>query len=167
MKIYLGLGSNVGKRIENLQVAINLLDLRAGRVLAVSSVYETAPMYVEQQAPFLNLVALLDTNRDPEALLETVKEVEREVGRVPRQRYGPREIDIDLLAAADGTRLQTPNLTLPHPQLTERRFVLEPLAELAPDLEIEGKTVAEWLEEPSIRQQECRPTRMTLFVHQD
>lgn len=167
MKIYVGLGSNVGDRMENLQVALNLLDLRAGSVIALTSVYETAAMYIEDQAPFLNMVVLLDTTREPEELLETVKQIEWEVGRVPRQRYGPREIDIDLLAAADGQTVRTANLSLPHPQLTERRFVLEPLAEIAPNLSVNGRTVTEWLQDPAVQRQDCKRRPVTLFVHRD
>lgn len=134
MLAYLGLGSNLGDRLSNLQAAVNFLDLRAGRVLRVSSVYETEPMYVVDQPSFLNAAAELSTDLHPERLLETVKAIEAEIGRQPRERYGPREVDIDLLVMLDCensvVHVQSDRLTLPHPHIAERVFVLQPLSEL-------------------------------------
>lgn len=168
MRVFLGLGSNIGERLQNLQAAVNLLDLRVGSVVRIASVYETAPVYVEDQPPFLNTVVELDTNLTPEDLLRAVKEVESEIGRTPRERFGPREIDIDLLATEDGIEVSSDRLSLPHPHLTERRFVLEPLAELCPDLTVGSRRVAEWLAQPNIQEQKVERTgESLLFVHRD
>lgn len=168
MRVLLGLGSNVGERLRNLQAAVNLLDLRAGTVVRIASVYETAPVYVERQPPFLNTVVELETQLTPERLLEAVKEVEKEVGRISRERFGPREIDIDLLLINDGTCVCTERLTIPHAHLTERRFVLEPLAELCPRCVVNGRTVIEWLGSPSVQAQQVERTgESLLFVHSD
>lgn len=168
MRVFLGLGSNIGERLQNLQAAVNLLDLRAGSVLRIASVYETAPVYIEDQPPFLNTVVELDTNLSPHELLLAVKEVEREIGRVPRERFGPREIDVDILLLEGETTVQTDNLVLPHPHITERRFVLEPLAELCPDCVVNGKSIAEWLAAPEIQDQQAKRTsEPLLFVHRD
>ncbi|MER3462072.1 MAG: 2-amino-4-hydroxy-6-hydroxymethyldihydropteridine diphosphokinase, partial [Armatimonadota bacterium] len=103
MRVFLGLGSNVGERLQNLQAAVNLLDLRVGTVVRIASVYETAPVYVEDQPSFLNTVVELETKMPPGDLLRAVKDVEREIGRISRERFGPREIDVDLLLFKDGT----------------------------------------------------------------
>lgn len=168
MRVFLGLGSNVGERLQNLQAAVNLLDLRVGSVLRIASVYETAPVYVEEQPPFLNTVVELDTHLTPEDLLRAIKEVEVEIGRTPRERFGPREIDIDLLLAEDGTEVHSDTLSLPHAHLTERRFVLEPLAELCPDCVINGRRVDDWLADPMVQAQRVERTcESLLFVHSD
>lgn len=168
MRVFLGLGSNIGERLQNLQAAVNLLDLRVGSVVRIASVYETAPVYVEDQPPFLNTVVELDTNLTPEDLLRAVKEVEIEIGRTPRERFGPREIDIDLLITEDGTEVNSDRLNLPHPNLTERRFVLEPLAELCPDLAVGSRRIAEWLAQPNVQAQQVeRTSESLLFVHRD
>ncbi len=133
---YLGLGSNLGDRLANLQSAANFLDLRAGDVVRISKVYQTEPMYVENQPAFLNAVVELGTELEPMELLEIVKAIEDEIGRIPRERFGPREIDIDLLAYYPKIEFENERLKLPHPNIKERRFVLEPLNELRPDLEI-------------------------------
>lgn len=168
MRVFLGLGSNVGERLQNLQAAVNLLDLRVGTVLRIASVYETAPVYVQEQPPFLNTVVEVDTNLAPEDLLRAVKEVEAEIGRIPRERFGPREIDIDLLITEDGMEVNSDKLRLPHPHLTERRFVLEPLAELCPGCVVNGRCVADWLAEPAVQAQRVERTgESLLFVHRD
>lgn len=110
------------------------------RWTSASSIYETAPMYVEDQPSFFNSAAAGTTELGPFALLQRLKETERNVGREVRTRFGPREIDLDLIAygrlqlASQGDR----TLELPHPRTLERRFVLEPLAEIAPELELPG-----------------------------
>jgi 2-amino-4-hydroxy-6-hydroxymethyldihydropteridine diphosphokinase len=167
MRALLGIGSNVGDRIGNLQAAVNFLDLRAGSVLAVSSVYETAPLYVEDQQSFYNAVLSIDTPLAPSGLLALSKSIEAEIGRIPRQRYGPREIDIDVLAAFDDTgeliRVNEDDIELPHPMNGERRFVLEPMNEIDPDaLNAGGWDLA------STKSQICnRLEGVKLSVHKD
>jgi 2-amino-4-hydroxy-6-hydroxymethyldihydropteridine diphosphokinase len=140
---YLGLGSNVGDREGFLRQALRSLATTPGiGVEATSSTYETDPWGDTDQAPFLNLVARVRCALEPLQLLAEAKRIERELGRRPRERWGPREIDIDLLLAGDLT-VETPELTVPHPLLAERQFVLVPLAELAPDVQLpDGPTVS-------------------------
>jgi 2-amino-4-hydroxy-6-hydroxymethyldihydropteridine diphosphokinase len=127
---YLGLGSNVGDRLANLRAAADRLP-----VVARSSVYETEPQgEVLDQPDFLNAVVAIETSLDPEGLLRLVKEVEAELGRDFGQiRHGPRVVDIDLLLLGD-IEMSTDRLTLPHRDVLNRRFVLEPLLELDPEL---------------------------------
>ncbi|MDE3111579.1 MAG: dihydropteroate synthase [Chloroflexota bacterium] len=145
---YVGLGANVGDARATLRRAIDEMS-RLGRVTGVSGLWRTEPMYRTDQPPFLNAVASLETSLAcPAVLVSELKRIERELGRVPRERYGPRELDLDLLLyrgssapERDGT------VRVPHERLAERRFVLGPLAELAPD-EVEprsGRTVRELL----------------------
>jgi len=133
-RVFLGLGSNLGEREENLRAALNgISDLAETRVVQVSSFLETPPWGVEEQPAFLNAVAEIRTALEPEALLEAVKGIEQELGRVPSFRWGPRLIDIDLLLYGE-RRLQTARLTLPHPHILERPFVWVPLAEIASEV---------------------------------
>jgi 2-amino-4-hydroxy-6-hydroxymethyldihydropteridine diphosphokinase len=134
---YLGLGSNEGDRLANLRAARDRL-ARSLSVTASSSVYETAPQgEVLDQADFLNAVVEVETDLGPHELLEVCKEVERELGREPAGvRHGPRPIDVDLLMLG-GLRVADERLTLPHPEITSRRFVLEPLLELMGDQRVE------------------------------
>ncbi len=125
------LGSNRGNRLGALWRARAALG-RLGRVVAVSSVLETAPFGETEQPAFLNQVLLLHTELSPHELLRQVRRIERRLGRTPTYRWGPREIDIDLLFY-DALRLSSPALTLPHPGLCEREFVLGPLREIAPE----------------------------------
>ncbi len=135
---YLGLGANVGDREANLREAVRLLDQTRGvEVLRRSSVYETAPVGVTDQPPFLNQVIEVRTTLTPRGLLARALEVEAALGRVRRERWGPRPIDIDLLFYGDET-LDLPGLTVPHPRMGERTFVLVPLAELAPERLLPG-----------------------------
>jgi len=140
---YLGLGSNVGDRRANLQAAVDALPARGVDVLASSSVYETEPVgEVLDQPDFLNACIGIRTALEPEALLDTCKAVERELGRSSGgPRHGPRPIDVDLLLLGDQT-YRSERLSLPHEQVTSRRFVLEPLLELAPDLVVPGAGAA-------------------------
>jgi 2-amino-4-hydroxy-6-hydroxymethyldihydropteridine diphosphokinase len=131
-RVFLGLGSNLGDRRLKLQQAVNRLG-ESMNVECVSSVYDTAPMLVVDQPRFLNLVCLARTTLSPEDLLLRVKSIERALGRVAGPRFGPRAIDIDLLLY-DELVLESPSLTLPHPGIPERVFVLLPLSELAPTL---------------------------------
>lgn len=147
---YLGLGSNLGNKRHNLIKAAALLAERAGDILALSSFYETAPWGFVSDNSFLNAAMKLETTLSPLELLETTQEIEKELGRTEKSNssdYQDRVIDVDLLLYDDQI-LQTPVLTLPHPHLHERRFVLEPLAEIAPFcvVPVIGKSVAELLE---------------------
>ncbi len=134
--IYLALGSNLGDRQNNLDTAIELLR-RQIDIEAISSVYETEAAYVTEQPSFFNLVLRAKTELSPADLLTFLKSIEEEMGREKTIRFGPRLVDVDILLFAD-KRLDTPNLTIPHPRMTERAFVLVPLAEIAPTLEIPG-----------------------------
>ena len=136
---YLGLGSNVGDRRAHLQAAVDALPRVGVRVLASSSVYDTEPVgEVLDQPDFLNACIRVQTDLEPEALLDACKAVERELGRVAGgPRHGPRPIDVDLLLLG-GATYRSERLSLPHEQVTSRRFVLEPLLELAPDLVVPG-----------------------------
>jgi 2-amino-4-hydroxy-6-hydroxymethyldihydropteridine diphosphokinase len=138
---YLGLGSNVGDRESHLRAALTGLRAHAVAVEAVSSLYETEPVgEVLEQPDFLNAVARIRTELDPEELLDLCKAIEVEQGRmIGGQRHGPRPLDIDLLLLAD-VDLATERLTLPHPEVTSRRFVLAPLLELDPGLSLPNGT---------------------------
>ncbi|WP_457599857.1 2-amino-4-hydroxy-6-hydroxymethyldihydropteridine diphosphokinase [Hydrogenivirga sp.] len=127
-RTFLGLGSNVGNRLENIVRAIDRLS-RLGEVVKVSTVYESEPWGVEEQPPFLNCVLELRTPIGVRELLTEVKEIERSVGRKMRFRWGPREIDIDILLY-DHEVVDEPGLSVPHPYIEERDFVLVPLLEL-------------------------------------
>jgi len=138
---YLGLGSNEGDRLANLRAARTALDRRGLEVTASSSVYETAPQgEVTAQPDFLNACVRITTDLDPEALLETCKQVERDLGRAPGgARHGPRPIDVDVLLLG-GREQRSDRLTLPHAEVTSRRFVLQPLLELDRDLTLPDGT---------------------------
>jgi 2-amino-4-hydroxy-6-hydroxymethyldihydropteridine diphosphokinase len=128
---YLSLGSNIGDREKNLREAIAHLH-QAGQVTRVSSYYETKPMELAEQPWFLNCALELQTSLTPVVLLQTLLKIERMMGRERTQAKGPRNIDLDLLLFDDQV-LHTPELSLPHPAMHTRRFVLVPLAEIAPD----------------------------------
>ena len=136
---YLGLGSNVGDRESHLRAAVELLAERGVDVEAVSCAYETEPVgEVLDQADFLNAAIRIRTDLEPEALLDLCKEIELERGRVlDAPRHSPRPLDVDLLLLGD-LELSTERLTLPHPEVTSRRFVLAPLLELDPGLTLPG-----------------------------
>jgi 2-amino-4-hydroxy-6-hydroxymethyldihydropteridine diphosphokinase len=136
---YLGLGSNVGERRENLLAAVAALPGHGVGVLASSSVYDTQPVgLVLDQPDFLNACLRVRTALGPLELLEACKAVEREVGRVAGgPRHGPRVIDVDVLLLGE-QRFASERLTLPHPEVTSRRFVLVPLLELDPELTLPG-----------------------------
>jgi len=130
--VYLSLGSNVGDRETQLQDARAKL-MTVGRVLAESSFYETEPVEFTQQPWFLNCALALETSETPQQLMAAILSIEEEMGRRRVQKKGPRAIDIDILLF-DGAILDSPDLTIPHPAMQQRRFVLEPLAEIAPEL---------------------------------
>jgi 2-amino-4-hydroxy-6-hydroxymethyldihydropteridine diphosphokinase len=153
---YLGLGSNEGDRLANLRAARDALGGRGVEVLAASSVYETAPQgEVTDQADFLNACLRVRTALRPEELLDAAKAVERELGREPGGvRHGPRPIDVDVLLLGD-LEFSSERLTLPHREVTSRRFVLEPLLELEPELSLpDGTRLADSLD--AVRDQPVR-----------
>jgi 2-amino-4-hydroxy-6-hydroxymethyldihydropteridine diphosphokinase len=133
-RAYVGIGANLGNREATIENAIALLP----GVAAVSELRETEPVGVVEQPPFLNGAVALDTTLSPRELLDTLLAVERVLGRERRERWGPRTIDLDLLLYGDEV-LHEPGLTVPHPRLHERRFALEPLADLDPELVIPGR----------------------------
>jgi 2-amino-4-hydroxy-6-hydroxymethyldihydropteridine diphosphokinase len=139
-RAYVGLGANLGDRRASLDRALELLGGEEGiDVVAVSSFRDTEPVGYLDQPRFLNAAAALDTELGPRELLDRLLAVERALGRTrDGPRFGPRTVDLDLLVHGD-TRLSEPGLELPHPRLHERRFALEPLAELDPDLDIPGR----------------------------
>jgi len=129
--VYLSLGSNIGDRASNLNVAIARLG-ELGQVVAVSSFYETEPVGAVPQPWFLNCAVKLDTEKMPKQLMSAILALEQDLGRRRTQNKGPRTIDIDILLFGNAV-VDTRGLTIPHPAMHERRFVLEPLAEIAPD----------------------------------
>ncbi len=143
--VALALGSNLGDRLGSLQRAVKALAACVD-VKAMSKVYETPAAYILDQPVFLNAVVAGTTKLEPLPLLWAVKNIEREIGRTPTFRFGPRVIDIDIIYYGD-VILETPELTLPHARMHERPFVLKPLSDVAPEWTHPkiGKTVAEML----------------------
>jgi 2-amino-4-hydroxy-6-hydroxymethyldihydropteridine diphosphokinase len=141
--VYLSLGSNVGDREAQLQGAVTRL-AAIGRVTAVSSFYETEPVEFTEQPWFLNCAVALDTSQTPQQLMTSILRIEQEMGRRRVQNKGPRAIDIDILLFDDAV-VESPEVTIPHPALHQRRFVLEPLAEIAPEVRhpVMHKTIRE------------------------
>jgi 2-amino-4-hydroxy-6-hydroxymethyldihydropteridine diphosphokinase len=136
---YVGLGANLGAREETLRRAVALLEEAEGvDVRTVSALRETEPVGVVDQPPFLNGAVELETTLSPRELLDLLLEIERSLGRVRSERWGPRVIDLDLLVYG-GEVVDEPGLRVPHPRLHERRFALEPLAELDLGLEVPGR----------------------------
>ena len=136
---FVGIGSNLGDREDNLRRAVELLSVEDGvDVTAVSEIRGTEPVGPVEQGPFLNGAVRIETELGPRELLERLLAVEQRLGRVREERWGPRTIDLDLLLYGDEV-VDEPGLTVPHPRLHERRFALEPLADLAPSLEIPGR----------------------------
>lgn len=156
---YVALGSNLGDRLAMLERAVRRIDEMFGlRVLRASRVYETAAVG-PPQPDYLNAVLEIDACRSPRGHLRELLRIERELGRDRSRevRWGPRPIDLDLLWQG-GLRLSLPGLELPHPRLVERSFVLAPLADLAPDLLVEGRSVRDWLaSRPEAERTEVRP----------
>lgn len=133
-RAYVGLGANLGDREATIRAALAELP----GLVAVSELRETEPVGVVDQPPFLNGAAALETELSARELLDALLAIERELGRERRERWGPRTIDLDLLLYGE-ERIDEPGLTVPHPRLHERRFALEPLADLDPELVIPGR----------------------------
>jgi 2-amino-4-hydroxy-6-hydroxymethyldihydropteridine diphosphokinase len=154
-RAYLALGSNVGDRLQYLRDAISRLRGTPDvNLLRLSRVYETEPVGVADQPRFLNMVAEVEIGEEISArdLLRIVKQIESDVGRIQRERWGPREIDIDVLLVGD-ERVEEEDFELPHPRMWERAFVMIPLAELAPEVRgPSGETAAEIAERLSLEQ---------------
>ncbi len=142
----LGLGSNIGDKVGNIDRAIEMLaDGEDVRVVSQSGKWRTAPWGDTDQDWFVNACIAVATTLEPRALLARCSAVEDRMGRVRTRHWGPRIVDVDILIY--GSRdISLPDLVVPHPRITERAFVLAPLAEIAPDLEIGGRRVADWLE---------------------
>ena len=141
---YVGFGANLGDPASTLQAAAADLGRTAGTVTAGSHIYRSRPIGLTDQPDFRNAVARLSTTLAPEALLDELLGLEARFGRVREVRFGPRTLDLDLLWY-EGVVRDDERLTLPHPRAHEREFVLRPLAELDPDLELRGATVGAWL----------------------
>ena len=147
--IFLSLGSNIGKREFHLREAVRRLQTISS-LTKISSIYETEPWGVKDLAPFLNLVCQVKSVLPPVDLLERIHEIERNMGRKRRQKCEARIIDIDIIFYG-GIEIEEPGLTIPHPEYHKRRFVLQPVAEIAPDFSPPSsvKTIAEILSECS------------------
>lgn len=160
--VYLGLGSNLGDREAHLREAIRRLETAGVHVLALSPFYETTPVGYRDQPDFLNAACHAETNLSPHDLLRVIKSMETALGRRPSFRNAPRPIDVDILFY-DDLILDTPELTIPHPRLAERAFVLVPLADIAPELRhpVLNCTVATLLgllrNAPTVQEGEIRP----------
>jgi 2-amino-4-hydroxy-6-hydroxymethyldihydropteridine diphosphokinase len=141
----LGLGGNIGDPVASMATALSVLDTHPDcRVTAVSRLYRTPPWGKTDQSYFFNSCAAVETRLAPEALLDLCLSIEREMKRERVERWGPRTLDIDVLTY-EGVEQDAPRLELPHPRMTERGFVLMPLADIAPDLIVRGRAVANWL----------------------
>lgn len=146
---YLSLGANLGDRIATLKEAVRQLSqLPAVSLEAVSAAYETAPWGKTDQPAFINAAVKLTTNLTPPELLTETQQIEQKLGRIRHEHWGARTIDIDLLFSPQIT-WHSDTLTMPHPYLKERAFVLVPLAEIAPDEQLDGQTVSNWLKQCS------------------
>lgn len=143
-RIALSLGSNLGDKRGNIAKALAALDQGGVRIVARSADYRTEPWGPIAQDWFVNACALAETDLAPDDLLAQCLRVERELGRIREVKWGPRVIDIDILAY-DDLEVCTPDLILPHPYVGERAFVLVPLAEIAPELNVGGRSVADML----------------------
>ena len=149
MKVFLGLGSNVGDRLKFIEAAIERIgSLEGVELIKKASIYETEPWGVKDQGFFINTAVVIETSLMPDALHNEIKNIERTLGREGREKWKQREIDIDLLFYGDMV-ITSDNLKIPHNRIEDRRFVLVPLAELDPDFihPVLNKSVSELLEE--------------------
>lgn len=143
----LGLGGNIGDPAAAMAKALHELDTHENcRLLAVSGLYRTPPWGKTDQADFFNCCALVETSLTAPALLQLCLDIEKGMKRVRTERWGPRTIDIDVLTYGDEV-IVTESIEVPHPRMTERAFVLMPLAEIAPNIDVRGKPVREWLQQ--------------------
>ena len=147
-QVYLLIGGNLGNRASNLDMALKLIEQECGAISRVSSVYETAPWGKKDQPDFLNQAILIFTNLSPQMLLDNILTIEKQMGRFRAEKFGSRIIDMDILFYNDDI-IESGELRIPHPELQNRRFVLEPLAEIAPQKihPLLKKTVEELLQE--------------------
>jgi 2-amino-4-hydroxy-6-hydroxymethyldihydropteridine diphosphokinase len=145
---YLLTGGNMGNRMENLLIAAAMVEEQCGSILKKSSIYETKAWGYENQPHFLNQVILIATQLSPVLLLEKILAIEQFMGRKRETKYGPRLIDIDILLY-DDEKIEAPGLSIPHPAMLQRRFVLTPLCEVASDLvhPVRKKTMQELLKD--------------------
>lgn len=154
-----GLGSNLGDRIGHLRAAVRGIAAVA-EITAVSRVYETEPVGGPDQGPYLNAAVVIETAHTPDGLLEELFVIERSRGRMRRVRWGPRTLDLDILLWGDET-VDEPGLTVPHPRMLERRFVLEPLLAVWPDARLpDGSPIAGSF--PSVTDQDLSPTPLAI-----
>lgn len=154
VRVAIALGSNLGDRAALLGAAVDAIATRIGPVVAVSSIYETAPVGGPEQGDYLNAVVVVDTVLDPGTVLDRLLEIERDHGRERQEPGGPRTLDLDLILYGPET-IDRPGLTVPHPELRRRRFVLEPLVEAWSDAVLpDGTPVADLL--PAVADQEVR-----------
>ncbi|WP_279479823.1 2-amino-4-hydroxy-6-hydroxymethyldihydropteridine diphosphokinase [Aureimonas sp. SK2] len=145
-RAYLGLGGNLGDPVKAMRQALHALDADdRTQVVSVTPVYRTPPWGLVEQPPFLNACAAVETRRTPEELLDLCLSIEASLHRDRAVRWGPRTVDLDILDFG-GVALHTERLTLPHPRMADRAFVLVPLADLAPGLAVEGVGIAERLQ---------------------
>lgn len=143
VEVLFGFGGNLGDPAAAIEAALKRLDAAGVRITRRSAFYRTAPWGVTEQPDFVNLCAAAETALAPRALLDLIQAIERDLGREHRERWGARLIDIDILAYGEEA-VDEPGLAIPHPHLTERAFVLVPLAEIAPDKAVAGRSVREW-----------------------
>ena len=147
-EVYLQLGSNIGDRLDNLDQSIKIINERIGNVLEKSSVYESTPWGVENQRNFLNQVIFVKSNFDPYTILDLVLQIEKDMGRIRIEKWGERIIDIDILFI-DDLIIESENLCIPHEFIAKRKFVLQPMCEIAPGFIHPklNKTISQLLEE--------------------
>lgn len=160
---YLSLGSNMGDRAEQLETALAAINrIPATHVVSKSPIYETKAWGKTDQPDYLNMVAEITTQLEPQQLLRHLKDIETRQGRIEGEKWGPRPVDIDILLFGN-RQLRTASLVIPHLHMWERAFVLRPLADIAPDLRNQdGTPISVWLEKPDIATQEIRPyTKLT------
>ena len=147
-EVYLQLGSNIGDRLDNLDQSIKIITERIGNVLEKSSVYESTPWGVENQRNFLNQVIFVESNFDAYTILDLVLQIEKDMGRIRIEKWGERIIDIDILFI-DDLIIESENLCIPHEFIAKRKFVLQPMCEIAPGFIHPklNKTISQLLEE--------------------